>query len=129
MNRANGAVFEVRPQVGDVITLLIVGTKKSSVELESAHIGLERSKAPELGKAERSRMLRNNANFQAMLRHYSITNKWLVVDEFLSDMATTLFPPDQEQGKYIVTNAISDLLFKIPGVQAPGRHVRDYPRA
>jgi hypothetical protein len=33
-------------------------------------------------------------------------------------MATTLFPADQEQGKYIITNVISDLLFKIPGVQA-----------
>jgi hypothetical protein len=90
-NRPNGAIIEVRPQVGDVITLLVVRTRKPLVELESAHIGLERSSAPELGKAQRALMLRNNPNFQAMARKYGINNKWLAIDEFLSDMATTYF--------------------------------------
>jgi hypothetical protein len=40
--------------------VLVVRTKKPFIELQSAHIGLERSTAPVLGKAERSRMLRNN---------------------------------------------------------------------
>lgn len=117
-NRATTAVYELRPRVGDLITLLVIRTKKPFVELDCAHIGLERSLAPELGPTQRGRMLRNNPRFQAMLKHYQISNKWLVVDEFLSDMATTLFPPNQEQDKYKITNAISRLLFRIPGVQA-----------
>jgi hypothetical protein len=117
-NRGPGAIYEVHPIVGDVITLLIVGTKEPFAELDCAHIGLERSLAPEVGEVPRDRMLRHNPRFQAMLEHYGISTKWLAVDEFLSEMATTLFPPDQEQDKYKITNAISRVLFKIPGVQA-----------
>jgi hypothetical protein len=63
-------------------------------------------------------MLRNNPNFQDMLRRHGINNKWLLINEFLSEIATTPFSPEQEQSKYIITNAIADLLFKIPGVRA-----------
>ncbi len=117
-NRAPGAVFEIRPRVGDLITLLIARTKSASVTLQSAHIGLERSIAPELDEAQRHRMLRQNPHFQEMLKHNGISKKWLAVDEFLSDIATTLFTPDEEQEKYRITNAIGRLLFKIPSVEA-----------
>src|SRR5215204_4079623 len=50
-NTATGAVFEIRPNVGDVITILIARAKSKVVELACAHIGLERSLAPELGVA------------------------------------------------------------------------------
>ena len=57
-----------------------------------------------------------------MLDQHGISAKWLAVDEFLSEMATTLFPPNEEQDKYKITNAISRLLLRIPGV-----HALNYP--
>jgi hypothetical protein len=53
-----------------------------------------------------------------MLRHFRISSKWLLVDEFLSEMATSLFPHEQEQDKYKITNSIGRLLLKIPNVDA-----------
>lgn len=117
-NRMNGAIFEVRPTVGDVITVLVVRTRQPSILLKSAHIGLERSAAPELGAVERSRMLQSNPRFQAMLREKGIGKKWLLVDRFLSDMATEHFVPDDEQSKYLITNAIAEILFGIPDIEA-----------
>jgi hypothetical protein len=121
-NRATGAIYEIHPQVGDMLTLLIVRSKEPFAELDCAHIGLERSLAPEVGFVPRDRMLRTNPRFQAMLRHYGISNKWLALDNFLSEMATTLFSPEEEQDKYKITNAIGRLLMRIPGA-----HGLNYP--
>jgi hypothetical protein len=44
------------------------------------------------------------------------------VDNFLSEMATTLFPPSEEQDKYKITNAIGRLLLRMPNV-----HGLNYP--
>ena len=117
-NRMNGALFEVRPMVGNVITVLVVRTRQTSIVLKSAHIGLERSMAPELGPVERTRMLQDNPRFQAMLKEKRINRKWLLVDNFLSDMATNHFSPEDEQSKYRITNAIAQVLFGIPSVEA-----------
>ena len=102
-NRSTTAIHEVRADFDDVVTLLVIRTKAPSVQLDCAHIGLERSLAPEIGAPQKERMLRNNPRFQAILKHYQISNKWLAIDEFLSEMATTLFPLDQEQDKYKIT--------------------------
>jgi hypothetical protein len=116
--RSTGAVFEIRPAAGDIVTLLVVRSKQPSAELDCAHIGLERSIAPEVAFVPRDRMLRTNPRFQAMLAHFGLTKKWLVVDDFFSELATTIFPPRDEQEKYKITNSISRRLFGIPGVQA-----------
>jgi hypothetical protein len=121
-NRATGAIHEIHPTVGDVVTLLIARSKDRFAELDCAHIGLERSFAPEIGFVPRDRMLRTNPRFQAMLAHYGISQKWLLVDNFLSEMATTIFGPSEEQDKYKITNAIGRILFGIPEV-----HALNYP--
>jgi hypothetical protein len=102
--------------------LLVVRSKGPFADLDVAHIGLERSIAPELGFAPRDRMLRTNPRFQGMLAHFGISKKWLVVDDFLSEMATTVFAPDQEQDKYKITNSIGRFLLKIRSV-----HGLNYP--
>jgi hypothetical protein len=117
-NRVPGAVFEIQPKVGDLVTVLIVKTKETFVELACAHIGLERCFAPEIGTEQRERMLQTNPRFQAMLESHGLSKKWLAVDQFFSDMATTQFPPDEAGDKYKITNAIARPLLRIPGVQA-----------
>jgi hypothetical protein len=117
-NRASGAVFEVRPAVGDMITLLIAATKEPFVELKCAHIGLDRSLAPELAEVQKNGIPRANQRFQAMLKHHGISKRWHQVDDFLAEMATMLFSPDEEEDKYKITNGISDVMFKIAGIDA-----------
>jgi hypothetical protein len=92
-NRSTGAIYEIHPSVGDVITLLVARSKGPLADLDVAHIGLERSLAPEMGFVPRDRKLRNNPQFQGMLEHFGISKKWLAVDDFLSEMATTVFAP------------------------------------
>jgi hypothetical protein len=121
-NRAPGAIYEIHPAVGDVITLLVVRSKGSFADLDLAHIGLDRSLAPEMGFVPRDRKLRTNPRFQVILEHFRISKKWLAVDDFLSEMATTVFAPHEEQDKYKVTNTIGRCLLKIPSV-----HGRNYP--
>jgi hypothetical protein len=122
-NRAASAIYEIHPNVGDVTTLLVAHSRRAPfAELNCAHIGLERSLAPEIGFVPRNRMLRTNPRFQAMLTHYGISQKWLLVDNFLSEMATTMFTPSEEQDKYKITNSIGRNLFKIPNV-----HALNYP--
>jgi hypothetical protein len=121
-NRATGAIFEVHPAVGDVITLLVIRSKRAFADLDVAHIGLERSIAPEMGFVPHDRKLRTNPRFQGMLQHFGISKKWLAVDDFLSEMATTVFAPPEEQDNYKITNSIGRLLLKIPSV-----HGLNYP--
>jgi hypothetical protein len=111
-----GAVNEVRPTPHDIITILVVRARDGRVTLENAHIGLERLKLTPFGKRG-SQVLKRQAWFQAILKERGITKKWLLLDNFLSEMATSLFSPESEQDKYKITNAISSSLFNMPNVQ------------
>jgi hypothetical protein len=115
-NRSTGAIYEIHPAVGDVITLLVVRSKGPFADLDVAHIGLERSLAPEMGFVPHDRKLRTNRRFQGMLEDFGISRKWLAVDDYLSEMATTVFAPHEEQDKYKITNSIGRLLLQIPSV-------------
>lgn len=114
-----GAVFEVRPEVGDIITLLVSRTRNEHVDLSCSQIGLERSLAPEVADVRKSgRLPQNHPRLQALLRKHQISNKWLRVDRFLTELATTVFPPEIEAKGYVMTTTISDVLFRPPYVNA-----------
>ncbi len=117
-NNAHAAFFELHPAVGDFITVLIARTREQLAELVCAHVGLERGLAPELQDMHGSGLPRSNPRFQAVLQKHGISTRWLLVDDFLSEMATGQFTPDLEEAKYKITNAISKLLFAAPGVEA-----------
>jgi len=117
-NRAPGAIFETRPATGDTVSLLMAQAREPFVELKCAHIGLERGLAPELAEIQKKRIPRANPRFQAMLQQHGISSRWLQIDEYLAEMATTLFPPEYEEDQYKITNAIAEVLFKAPEVDA-----------
>jgi hypothetical protein len=110
-----GAITEVRPKAGDLITILVVRGRDGLVALDNAQIGLERLRATGFGK-KGSHVLRRDVAFQAILKERGIMKKWLLLDNFLSEMATSSFSPESEQDKYKITNAISAQLFKLPGI-------------
>jgi hypothetical protein len=102
-----GAITEVRPKIGDLITVLVVRGRDELVALDNAQIGLERLRATGFGK-KGSHVLRRYGAFQAILKERGIMKKWLLLDNFLSEMATSSFSPESEQDKYKITNAVSN---------------------
>ena len=53
-----------------------------------------------------------------MLKKHGVTNHWLKMDNFLSELATSVYSPHIEERAYLRTNAISAILFTAPDVQA-----------
>lgn len=115
-NTGAGAAFEIRAQVGDLITLAVLRTKARFVELACAHIGLDRSNSPAFGPKEKTQIPRSHPAFQKQLQADGLTKKWIAVDNFLSDVATAVHPPQDEQHQYKITNAISRPMLAITGV-------------
>jgi hypothetical protein len=117
-SRFNGALFEVRPQIGDRVTILVVRTKSPSLRVDCAHVGLERSPARELDAIRKTNILRNDDSFREGLERFGIYNKWLAVDDFISEISTSNFLENEEENKYKITNSISRTFFKMPYLTA-----------
>lgn len=117
-NTARGAMFEVRPTTGQLITLLETKTKQPFVKFDTAHIGMEECEAPAMVDAGKTKLLHGNPKFREQLRRERLEHKWLAVDGYLSDMSRHLPPAGHEQEHYRVTNAIARPLFRITQIAA-----------
>lgn len=117
-NTARGAMFEVRLEVGRLVTILEARTKQPYVQFDTAHIGMEECRAPAMQQSGRARLLHSNPMFREQLRRANLEQKWLTVDNYLSEMSRYLPLPDQEQLHYRVTNSIARTLFRIPNIAA-----------
>jgi hypothetical protein len=116
-NMPNTAILELRPQPGNVFTVLLVTTRSRNLEtLNVAFIGLERSLAPEVQHFDDSDMFRSALHFRAQLGPANY-KKWLLIDDYLSEIFGTRVP-DGEEFRYKPTIALADLLFAAPGVDA-----------
>ena len=71
-NTARGAIFEVRPEVGGLITVMEVRTKQRVVRFDTAHIGLEECKAPAMLRSGESILPHSNPMFREQLRRDKI---------------------------------------------------------
>jgi hypothetical protein len=115
-NTAPGSLFEIHPSVGDLITISILKSKAPFARLDCAHIGLDRSQSPAFGPKQKKDIPRSHPSFQAALRNDKLTKKWLAVDTFLSEIATTVYESADEQDRYKITNAVAEVLLTIPGI-------------
>lgn len=116
-NQAHGAMYEIHPAPGDLVTVLIARTKSDKAEtIQAAQIGLERCLAPGIEPFQRGHLPRSRPRFQRILEHHGVSKKWLAIDEYLSEMATARFPPEEQRDRYKITNAIGSLLLSAPGV-------------
>jgi hypothetical protein len=67
-NMPNAALLELRPQPGNVFTVLLAGTRSRKVEtLNVAFIGLERARAPEVQHLTERDMFRHAPHFRNQL--------------------------------------------------------------
>jgi RES domain len=108
----NTAILELRPHPGNVFTVLLARTRSRKIEtLNVAFIGLERSRAPEV------RNLRDSApRFRDQLGPANY-KKWLLVDDYLSEIFGTSVPEGEEY-RYKPTIALANLLFAAPDLDA-----------
>jgi hypothetical protein len=113
----NAALLELRPQPGNVFTVLLAGTRSEKVEtLNVAFIGLERARAPEIQHLTERDMFRHATHFRNQLGPADY-KKWLLIDDYLSEIFATVVP-DGEEHKYKPTMALANLLFSAPNLDA-----------
>jgi RES domain len=114
-NMPNAALLELRPQPGNVFTVLLAGTRSGKVEtLNVAFIGLERARAPEVQHLTERDMFRHAPHFRNQLGPANY-KKWLLIDDYLSEIFATVVP-DGEEHKYKPTIALANLLFSAPNL-------------
>jgi hypothetical protein len=115
---ANTTVLELKPEAGDVFTILVARTKSGTVETISdvAFIGVERSLAPERGSLTEDDLFRASPSFRAQLGE-SKYRKWLLIDDFISEILGERVD-DANELKYKLTGAFGDLIFEAPQINA-----------
>jgi len=113
----NTAILELRPQPGNIFTILIARTRSSKIEtLNVAFIGLERARAPDVQHLTERDMFRLASHFRDRLGPADY-KKWLLIDDYLSEIFG-MAVPDGEEHKYKPTIALGDLLFTAPNLDA-----------
>ena len=116
-NMPNTAILELRPQPGNVFTVLMARTRSGKVEtLNVAFIGLERARAPEVQHLTERDMFRHAPHFRDKLGPANY-KKWLLIDDYLSEIFATVVSEGEEH-KYKPTIALANLLFSAPNLDA-----------
>lgn len=126
-NRFHAALYEMRPQIGDVFTILVARRREPYRDIVLAHIGMERCLANEVAVGARAYLLRNNPLLQRMLNSHGVATKWFAIDDYLADIATEKVAAAQEHDAYKKTNALARILSRIPdtdGIQYPSVSTR-----
>lgn len=114
----NTTILELKPQVGDVFTILLARTKSEVVESMKniAFIGVERSLAPERALLNENDLFRTSSSFRTQLGEPGY-RKWLLIDDFISDILGESINDANEQ-KYKLTGALGDLIYEAPQINA-----------
>jgi hypothetical protein len=116
-NMPNTALLELRPQPGNIFTVLIARTRSGTIEtLNTSFVGLERSLAPEVHHLGNDDMFRRAPHFR---EHLGAINykKWLLIDNYLSEIFGEPVA-EGEDYKYKPTIALADMLFTAPKLDA-----------
>ena len=110
-NIPHAAVLEVRPKVGDFVTVLYAATHADTV-WQLTHIGLQHLR--EGHKATNLTSLRENEEFLAALQKTGVHRKWLKIDDALCAFASRPATPETAADLYKVTCGIASLLEDVP---------------
>jgi len=116
-SNAQTAIYELRHQAGDRITVLVVRPKENvSYFSNIVFIGLDRSSAPEVSSINKSESLKNSEEFKRGVGSKN-HKKFVLIDSFLEDLLT-LKIEEGEEYKYKPTVILAEILFSIPNIDA-----------
>lgn len=99
-NRAGESVFygstdfrtvltEVVPQPGDLVTVVVCGSREEVAALEYDHLGMNSFSGPPQAPLGTRPNLRNSPSFQNSIGRWGVSTHWEKVDDFLCEMATS----------------------------------------
>jgi hypothetical protein len=127
-NAPNTAALELRMKPGDMVTVLVARTRSGALEkLNTAFVGLERALAREVNTLGPSDRFRTAPHFRRQLGEGNY-KKWLLVDDYLSEIFGAIVP-DDEPHLYYPTIALANLLFgasRIDAIQYPSVATQDH---
>lgn len=115
---SNTAMLELRPAVGDIITVLLAHTQNEpSVLLKKVvFIGIERSRSSAIQNLTDEDIFRKSRLFRESLGEDNY-KKWLIIDNYLSNILGKAIL-DSEEHMYKPTIALANLLFSNPNLDA-----------
>ena len=110
-NSPIAAIWEIRPKVGDFVTVLYAATFSPTDEIALTHVGLhEFNGAPELDIAN----LRESISFIHMLKANGVEKKWMIIDDLFSEYSNKIVNVQNATDVYKVTNAMDKLFSGVP---------------
>lgn len=108
----NAALWEVRPKVGEVVTVAICTPVVAPAVFHLTHIGLHHYQGNPDAFWRGVPDIRSNPSFMGDLRQLGIDRKWSRIDDFLSELATR--PVGEQAGLYEATSQLGETLLRVP---------------
>ena len=116
-NRFHAAIFEMRPRLGDLFTVLAVHRRDPSGDIRCISVGMSRCQAPEVAVGGRH-MHWDQPHLPDQKLPAGVAARWSAIDNYLGDISLAICPPGAEEWFYKPTNALSRLFATIPGIEA-----------
>lgn len=109
-NSPNTAIFECRPNKGDLVTLLKISARDNFASIKGAAIGLTRALSRHAVDFNENGALRNSIELKKLIGRRGF-NRFLQVDAFLEHLVTEDVS-EENTYKYRLTNLLAEILFE-----------------
>ncbi len=116
-NRFHAAIFEMRPAVGDLFTVLAVRRRNPTEIIRCISVGMSRCQAAEVAIGGRH-MHWDRLGLPHEKAPPGVEARWSAIDRYFGDIALATCPPGAEEWFYKPTNALSRLFGTIPDTDA-----------
>ena len=116
-NRFHAAIFEMRPAVGDLFTVLAVKRRNPTEVIRCVSVGMSRCQAPEVALGGRH-MNWDRRDLPDEKAPPGVEARWSAIDRYFGDIALATCSPGDEEWFYKPTNALSRLFGNIPNTDA-----------
>lgn len=108
----HAAIYEMRPRVGDRIVVLVAGAREPSTRIELAHVGIHKAIVEQSIVGRMGTGLRGDESFVAHLKAAGVLSRWLALDDYLTEIATSLYPATEESDRHKMTLSAARYLLR-----------------
>lgn len=115
-DKLSSAVEEMRPSSGEIITILVAGAKAPGANIAVAHVGIHRAIAEPEVTNDMGGGLRAVEEWVQHLETMHIRARWLAIDDFLTDISTSVYADVERDSRYKLTNALARMLMEPEGI-------------
>lgn len=116
-DKVSSAVEEMRPSSGDIITILVAGAKTPGANIAVAHLGIHRAIAEPEVTNDMGGGLRAVGEWLQHLEAMHIRARWLAIDDYLTEISTSVYADVERDSRYKLTNALARMLMEREGIE------------